>query len=80
MAKLPKVAFNCLLPLATIQAIRTQAKADNCSQADVVHRAVTLLCFGKEIDGPAIAPRLAYSAELERVKQKVETRRNEPYE
>lgn len=33
--------------------------------------------FGSDSDK---LPRLAYSAELERVKQKVETRRNEPYE
>lgn len=49
MAKQAKVPFNCLLPAETLNAIREAAKADNCSQADVVTRAVALLVFGEEI-------------------------------
>lgn len=71
MAKTPKVPFNCLLPAGTVKAIRDQAEADKCSQADVVHRAIALLCFGEEIVGQAIAPRLAYSSELAAIKKQV---------
>lgn len=74
MAKSPKVPFNCLLPAGTVKAIRDQAEADKCSQADVVHRAIALLCFGEEIAGQAIAPRLAYSQELAAIKKQVTPR------
>lgn len=49
MAKFPKVPFNCLLPTSTVKAIKDQAEADKCSQAEVVHRAIALMCFGDEI-------------------------------
>lgn len=73
MAKVPKVPFNCLLPIGTAKAIRDQAEADKCSQADVVHRAVALLCFGDELT-KAAAPPLALSSELANIERQTKPR------
>lgn len=71
MAKQPKVPFNCLLPAGTVEAIRKQADEDKCSQADVVHRAIALLCFGEEIRTAPIT-----AAEISRGVEKVERQVN----
>lgn len=74
MAKQPKVPFNCLLPASTVEAIKKQADADECSQADVVHRAIALLAFGDEL--AESGPQLATEAQLKRIKTNVTPREN----